>query len=126
MKPKVGMIMQVKVTGVQSYGAFVDIMGEYRGLIHISECREGYVTDIHDLFSIGDVVEAVIIDIDEYTGRISLSTRVNNVDFKVLDQHLRPNRQSQNYWTNYHLNSGFAPIEASRKSWLRDARKKFE
>ncbi|WP_268913859.1 CvfD/Ygs/GSP13 family RNA-binding post-transcriptional regulator [Lentilactobacillus sp. SPB1-3] len=126
MKPKVGMKLKVKVTGIQSYGVFVDIMGEYRGLIHISECKEGYVANISDYFSVGDVVDAIIIDIDEYTGRISLSTRTKSVDLSVLNQHLHPNRQLQHYWTNYHINSGFSPLDANRESWLKEARKKFE
>ncbi|AQW20502.1 general stress protein [Lentilactobacillus curieae] len=126
MKPKVGMRIPVKVTGIQPYGAFVDIMGEYRGLIHISECKEGYVSDINELFTIGDVVTATIIDIDEYSGRISLSTRVNTVDFGVLDDRGRPAKRTQNYWTNYHINRGFSSIEANRNSWLSEAEKNFQ
>ena len=40
---KVGDIIEVAVTGIQKYGAFVLIDDKYDGLIHISEISKGYV-----------------------------------------------------------------------------------
>jgi general stress protein 13 len=37
--------------------------------------QHGYVTNLEEFIQIDDEVEAKIIDIDEYTGKISLSLR---------------------------------------------------
>ena len=45
---KVNDIIEVVVTGIQKYGAFVLINNKYDGLIHISEISSGYVKNIND------------------------------------------------------------------------------
>ena len=60
---KIGDILAVEVTGLQKYGAFVKF-GEHRGLIHISEIKSSYVSDIHALVEVGQVCDAQVIDID--------------------------------------------------------------
>jgi len=75
MQYKIGDIIEGKVTGIQAYGVFISLDKNTQGLIHISECRHGYVTNLEDFIQIEDDVEAKIIDIDEYTGKISLSLR---------------------------------------------------
>ena len=42
-------VVPVKVTGIQKYGAFVEIDDKYDGLIHISEISYGFVKDVNDL-----------------------------------------------------------------------------
>ena len=42
MKIKEGSIVRGKVTGIQPYGAFVQLSDECQGLIHISELSDGY------------------------------------------------------------------------------------
>ncbi len=69
MKFKVGMTVTGTVTGIQPYGAFVDIGEHTQGLIHISECKSGYVDNIFNMFTIGQPVSTLIIDIDEYSGK---------------------------------------------------------
>ena len=72
---KIGDIVKGKVTGVQPYGAFVSLDSETQGLIHISEIKHGYVSDIHEYVKTDDSVEVMILDIDEYSKQISLSLR---------------------------------------------------
>ncbi|WP_283680347.1 CvfD/Ygs/GSP13 family RNA-binding post-transcriptional regulator [Lentilactobacillus sp. Marseille-Q4993] len=114
-----------KITGIQSYGVFVDINGEDRGLIHISECKDGFINDLHNLFKLGQTITAYIIDIDEFSGKISLSTRVNGVDKSVLDNRDRVVFHHPRYWTNYRLNHGFSPIRARQEEWLKEAIENF-
>lgn len=40
---KINDVIEVTVTGIQKYGAFVLINNKYDGLIHISEISSGYV-----------------------------------------------------------------------------------
>ncbi|OFI49976.1 general stress protein [Floricoccus tropicus] len=70
-----GDIVDITITGVQNYGAFVKFNGDCHGLIHISEIKSGYTKNIMETVEIGQKAKAQIIDIDEYTGKISLSLR---------------------------------------------------
>lgn len=75
MSYKIGDIIEGTVTGIQNYGAFVALDEETQGLIHISELKHGYVDDIHEFLEVGQKVKVIIMDIDEYSQKISLSMR---------------------------------------------------
>ena len=75
MTYKIGQIIEGKVTGIQPYGAFVSLDNETQGLIHVSEVQSGYTKNIHSLLKVGQPVTVQIIDIDEYSKKISLSLR---------------------------------------------------
>lgn len=125
MRLKIGMRVKGKVTGVQPYGVFVDLGDHQQGLIHISECQAGYVSDIHELFKIGDAVEPLIIDIDQFSGKISLSVRSLIVNFDVFQQSKYNRPQRIHYWTNYRQSIGFSTISRVRNKWLIEAKKLF-
>src|SRR5699024_2565238 len=72
---KIGDILNVTVTGIQPYGAFAALDEETEGLIHISDVKHGYVEHLKELFEIGGEIEVMILAIDEFDGRISLSLR---------------------------------------------------
>ena len=40
---RIGDIVTAKVTGVQNYGVFLELDEDTQGLIHISECKHGYM-----------------------------------------------------------------------------------
>jgi small subunit ribosomal protein S1 len=62
------------VSGLTSYGAFVDIGGA-DGLIHISELSWDRVTRVTDVLQPGDDVKVKVIKLDTDQNRISLSLR---------------------------------------------------
>lgn len=72
---KIGDIVTVTVTGIQPYGVFAALDEETQGLIHISEVKHGYVENVQELFELDEELEVIILDIDEFDGRISLSLR---------------------------------------------------
>ncbi|EXJ24486.1 General stress protein 13 [Alkalibacterium sp. AK22] len=72
---KIGQKVRGKVIGIQPYGVFVAIDDETQGLIHISELKHGYIKNITDIVNTGDMVTVLIMDIDEYSRKISLSLR---------------------------------------------------
>ena len=85
MKYKIGQIVEGTVSGLQPYGAFVRLDEETQGLIHISECKHGYVSSIEDMLSVGEKVRVQVLGIDEYSGRVSLSKRtLEEVDQKQV------------------------------------------
>ena len=74
-KYEVGEVVTGKVTGIQPYGAFVALDEESQGLVHISEITYGYVKDVADFLKVGEEIQVKILDIDEKSEKISLSTR---------------------------------------------------
>lgn len=64
------------ITCIVSYGAFCEVMDEgqlRKGLIHISEFSDYYVTSVNQFVSTGDEVEVEIIDVIEETNQLKLS-----------------------------------------------------
>ena len=72
---KVGMILEGTVRNIMDFGMFVDINVHQDGLVHISECSNGYVKNISDLFSINDIVKVKVISVDVQRKRIGLSIK---------------------------------------------------
>ena len=72
---KIGDLVTVTVTGIQPYGVFAALDEETQGLIHISEVKHGYVENVQELFELDEELEVIILDNDEFDGRISLSLR---------------------------------------------------
>ena len=76
MAIEVGQTIKGKVTGVQSFGAFVALDDKNtQGLVHISEVSNTFVKDINDYLKVGQEVEVKVIKVDEATKKISLSIR---------------------------------------------------
>jgi len=70
-----GQLVEGKITGIKPFGVFVDLEG-VSGLLHIKQVSQNYIESLPSLFQLGQSIKAVIIDLDEGKGRISLSTRV--------------------------------------------------
>ncbi len=62
------------VSGLTTYGAFVDIGGA-DGLIHISELSWDRISKVSDVLKVGDPVQVKVIKLDHDQNRISLSMR---------------------------------------------------
>ena len=73
-KLKVGDLITGKVSGLTSYGAFVNLGGA-DGLIHISELSWDRINNVSDMLSVGDEVRVKVIKLDPELSRISLSLR---------------------------------------------------
>ncbi|MDM7987021.1 MAG: 30S ribosomal protein S1 [Smithella sp.] len=71
-----GMTVSGVVTSVQKFGAFVDL-GGIQGLLPVSEMGWGRVEDPKLIYSTGDKVEVVIINLDWENNRITLSVKEN-------------------------------------------------
>jgi S1 RNA binding domain protein len=74
MQPKVGEIVEVKITGITKFGVFVDLGEGQSGMVHISEVAKTYVNEISDFVKVGDTVKAKILNIGD-DGKISLSIK---------------------------------------------------
>jgi len=74
MQVEVGKIVEGKVTGVTSFGAFMSLPEGKTGLVHISEIAHDYVKDINDHVKVGDIVRVKVVTM-EPDGKISLSIK---------------------------------------------------
>ena len=72
---KPDMILNGTVRNVVDFGCFVDIGVHHDGLLHISEMSDRYVKSPSDLFSVGDVIEVKIKDVNIEKHRISLTRK---------------------------------------------------
>jgi small subunit ribosomal protein S1 len=72
----VGSKIKGKVVNIMPYGAFIEIQAGIEGLIHVSEMSwTKRISRASDFLSIGDQVEAVVLDIQPETKKISLGLR---------------------------------------------------
>ena len=72
---QVGQVVTGKVVQIKEYGAFIELEPGLDGLVHISEVAHKRVNDIAEELTIGQTVEAKILEIDTERKRISLSIK---------------------------------------------------
>jgi serine/threonine protein kinase len=70
-----GQLVTGKITGIKSYGVFVDI-GKVTGLLHIKNVSHNYIEDLNLVFKQGLEIKAVIDGINEDKAQIALSTKI--------------------------------------------------
>jgi len=115
MEYKIGMVLDGTITGLQPYGAFVSLSDTVQGLIHVSEVQAGYTKNIHSLLTVGQKVQVQVIDIDEYSKKISLSLRT------LEEQIQQPNHRRKKYFTNKNKKIGFETLEKELPIWTDEA-----
>ncbi len=74
MPLNVGSIVEGVVTGITSFGAFVQLPSGETGLVHISEVADSYVKDINEHLKKSDQVKVKILSVDG-DGKVGLSIR---------------------------------------------------
>jgi small subunit ribosomal protein S1 len=91
-KLQVGDVVTGKVSGVTSYGAFVNLGGA-DGLIHISELSWDRINNVSDVLNVGDEVRVKVIKLDAELSRISLSLRQMSDDpWDTIEQRFPPGK----------------------------------
>jgi polyribonucleotide nucleotidyltransferase len=73
--PEIGQVYKGKVKTIVQFGAFVEILPNKDGLLHISEIEWKKVGKVEDVLKEGQEVEVKIIDIEAKTGKIKLSRK---------------------------------------------------
>jgi polyribonucleotide nucleotidyltransferase len=73
--PEVGTVYHGKVKTITQFGAFVEILPNKDGLLHISEMDWRKVGSVDELFKEGDEVDVQLIEIDPKTGKLRLSRK---------------------------------------------------
>lgn len=115
-KYKIGDVLEVEITGIQNYGVFAKLDESTQGLIHISEIDHFYIEkELIDLFTIGEKIEVMIVDIDEYDGRISLSIRA----LKEIEKHPFSNKKTNPRYGR-RTGTAFSTLDKKLPIWIQD------
>jgi uncharacterized protein len=70
---RIGMIVPGIVNNITNFGCFVDIGIKESGLVHISQLKAGFVSDVNEVVKLHQHVEVKVTDVDEDRKRIQLS-----------------------------------------------------
>lgn len=74
--PEVGQIYKGKVKTIVQFGAFVEILPNKDGLLHISEIEWRKIRTVDEVLKEGQEIEVKLIDIDPKSGKLKLSRKV--------------------------------------------------
>ncbi len=74
--PEVGQVYKGKVKTIVQFGAFVEILPNKDGLLHISEIDWKKVQKVEDVLKEGDEIEVKLIEVDQKSGKLKLSRKV--------------------------------------------------
>ena len=70
---KTGMILPGIVNNITAFGCFVDVGIKESGLVHISQLKEGYVSDVNEVVKMHQHVQVKVVEVDETRKRIQLT-----------------------------------------------------
>lgn len=70
---KIGMILPGIVNNITAFGCFVDLGIKESGLVHISQLKEGFVSDVNEIVKLHQHVQVRVTEVDEARKRIQLS-----------------------------------------------------
>lgn len=70
---RTGMILNGIVNNITAFGCFVDIGVKESGLVHISQLKEGFVSDVNSVVKLHQHVRVKVLEVDEARKRIQLT-----------------------------------------------------
>jgi len=70
---KKGMILPGIVNNITAFGCFVDLGIKESGLVHISQLKDGFVSDVNEVVKLHQHVQVRVTEVDEARKRVQLS-----------------------------------------------------
>ncbi len=70
---KTGIILPGIVNNITAFGCFVDIGIKESGLVHISQLKEGFVSDVNEVVKLHQHVQVKVLEVDQDRKRIQLT-----------------------------------------------------
>lgn len=70
---RAGMILPGIVNNITAFGCFVDIGVKESGLVHISQLKAGFVSDVNEVVKLHQHVQVKVVEVDEDRKRIQLT-----------------------------------------------------
>ncbi len=93
--PEIGQVYKGKVKTIVQFGAFVEILPNKDGLLHISEIDWKKVNKVEDVLKEGDEIEVKLMEIDQKNGKLKLSRKVLLPRPPKSDQEQRPQKDQK-------------------------------
>jgi len=92
---KEGEIFEGIVKRIQPFGAFVEILPQKEGLVHVSQMADRFIGDPNEVVSLGDKVKVKVREVDE-RGRINLTMLLDGKKRSPVNQP-RPRSRDNRY-----------------------------
>lgn len=70
---RTGMVLPGIVNNITNFGCFVDIGVKESGLVHISQLKEGFVSDVNEVVKLHQHVTVKVVEVDEARKRVALT-----------------------------------------------------
>lgn len=70
---RAGMILPGIVNNITAFGCFVDIGIKESGLVHISQLKAGFVSDVNEVVKLHQHVQVKVVEVDEDRKRVQLT-----------------------------------------------------
>ncbi|KOS07081.1 RNA-binding protein [Flavobacterium akiainvivens] len=70
---RTGMVLPGIVNNITNFGCFVDIGIKESGLVHISQLKEGFVSDVNEVVKLHQHVTVKVTEVDEARKRVALT-----------------------------------------------------
>lgn len=70
---KIGLVLPGIVNNITNFGCFVDVGIKESGLVHISQLKAGFVSDVNEVVKLHQHVQVKVVDVDIAKKRIQLS-----------------------------------------------------
>lgn len=74
-EPEIGKVYNGRVVKIADFGAFIEILPNIQGLLHVSEIAHERIRRVADVIKEGEMIDVKVLDIDR-AGRIKLSRKV--------------------------------------------------
>ncbi len=110
---EVGSIIEGKVIRIKPFGAIVSLPDNSQGLVHISHISTGFVQNIADHLTVGDVIKVKVLSHDAETGRISLSIK------EATEQPRRPQKEQYDNYRQKPSQDSATLFEDKFKEWVK-------
>ena len=70
---RAGMILPGIVNNITNFGCFVDVGIKESGLVHISQLKDGFVSDVNEVVKLHQHVQVKVVEVDEDRKRVQLT-----------------------------------------------------
>lgn len=70
---RAGMVLAGIVNNITNFGCFVDVGIKESGLVHISQLKDGFVSDVNDVVKLHQHVQVKVVEVDEERKRVQLT-----------------------------------------------------
>lgn len=70
---RTGMVLPGIVNNITNFGCFVDVGIKESGLVHISQLKEGFVSDVNEVVKLHQHVTVKVVEVDEERKRVALT-----------------------------------------------------